>query len=50
MGKINNSYKILRNKPNIGIITFQDIQIARYHIPRNLDAGVMWIISYQTTP
>ena len=35
---------ILRNfnrfplKPNIGIATFQDIQIARNHIPKNLDA------------
>ena len=39
MEKINNSFKIAMNKPNIEIVTFQNIQIARYHIPNNLDAG-----------
>ena len=38
MRKINNSFKILGNKPNIRITTFLDIQIARNHIPRNLNA------------
>ena len=37
MRKINNSFKIARNKPNIEIVTFQGIQIARHHILRNLD-------------
>ena len=38
MRKINNLFKITINKLNVGI-TFQGIQIARYHIPRNLDDG-----------
>jgi len=38
MEKINNSFKIPRNKQNIGIVIFQSIQIARQRIPRNLDA------------
>ena len=38
MRKINNLFKITINKLNIGI-TFQGIQIARYHILRNLDDG-----------
>ena len=37
MRKINNSFKIHGNKPNIGIATFLGIQIARNHILRNLD-------------
>ena len=47
IGKINNSVKILKNiprnlirfpiKPNIGIVTFLSIQIARHHIPSNLN-------------
>ena len=39
MEKINNSFKIVMNKPNIGIIIFQGIYIAKYHIPKNLNAG-----------
>ena len=38
MRKINNSFKIAMKKPNIRIVTFENIQIARHHIPRNLDA------------
>ena len=37
-------------KPNIVIATFLNIQIVRNHIPKNLDAGVMWILLYQTPP
>ena len=50
MGKINNSFNIPRNKPNIRIVTFQGIQIARHHVPRNLDAKVMWITLYEMPP
>ena len=38
MEKINNIFKIPGNKPNIRIATFLGIQIARNHIPKNLDA------------
>ena len=38
MRKINNLFEITINKLNIRI-TFQGIQIARYHILRNLDDG-----------
>ena len=47
MGKLNNSVKILKNiprnlirfliKPNIEIVTFLSIQIARHRIPSNLN-------------
>ena len=39
MRKINNPFKITMNKPNIGIVTFQNIQMAKHHIPKNLDIG-----------
>ena len=50
MGKINNSFKFLMNKPNTGIVTskasrLQDITFQEIQIPE-----VMWIPSYQTPP
>ena len=61
IGKINISFKMPRNKPNvrishslkflvkpnIEIFTFPSIQIARHYIPRNLNARVIWIPPYQ---
>ena len=41
MREINNSFKIAMNKPNIGIVTFQNIQMAKYHISKNLDVGAI---------
>ena len=52
MGKINNSFKITRNKLNI-VPSQKKKKKNKYrksHISRNLDVGVMWILPYQTTP
>ena len=50
MGKINNSFKITRNKPNIVPSQKKKTKYRKSHISRNLDVGVMWIPPYQTTP
>ena len=61
IGKINISFKMPRNKPNvrishslkflvkpnIEIFIFPSIQIAKHYILRNLNAKVIWIPPYQ---
>ena len=48
MRKVNNFFKIPMNKPNMGIVIFQGIQIASHHIPKNLDARGNMNPPYQT--
>ena len=50
MGKINNSFKIPMNKPNMRIVTSKASRLQDITFEEIWMLGVMWIPSYQMPP